>query len=221
MKNTKLLLLFLVFNSFIFCQNKEVDILNKDLNYLKKVLFTSHPSAFRYISKDSLETIFDSLKFTPKDEATKLNLEKKVRIILSKIGCAHTSVKKTSFKFSKKTIPFEIYSKNNKTWITRDLEDSLSKIIGSKILSINGHDSYSIIEKMKNYRASDGYNTTFKYQLINNQKQFSNLYQYYFDKDSIKTYILLNNELDTIVIQRKIINYKFKKKKAIDKLVYF
>jgi hypothetical protein len=203
----QILILFIYLFSFnIFCQNtteNEAQKLNEDLNYLKKALYTSHPAIFKYISEDSLNYLFDSLRFKNDEIATKLELEKKVRFILSEIGCIHTSLKNSVFESNKTYIPFKTYANENGLWIEKDYADSLSIAKDYRILAINGHTTNSILTKMKEYRASDGYNESFKYGLINQEKWFNNVYQFYFDSDIIRTYKLVSKDLDTIIIKRK------------------
>jgi hypothetical protein len=196
--------------------------LTKDLTYLKEVLYTSHPATFEYISKDSLDHLFDSLQFDLKEGATTLKLEKKVRFILSKIGCIHTSIKNSVVKESNKRIPFKMYAVGNDLWIEKDKENRLNMVNNYRVLAINGNTSQTIISKMKAYRASDGYNETFKYELINNEKWFNNVYQYYFDSDSIRTYTIVSNEFDTTTVKRKNSNEitVLKKNVAIKKTHY-
>lgn len=200
------LLFIYLFSLQAFCQNtgeSEVQKLNKDLDYLKRVLYTSHPATFEYISKDSLNYVFDSLKFKNDSIVTKIELEKKVRFILSKIGCIHTSLKNTIFENKKTYIPFELYVNKTDLWIKKDYADSLSIAKEYRILAINGHTAKSILSKMKEFRAYDGYNKSFKYALMNQEKWFNKVYQFYFDSDTIRTYKLVSKDLDTIRIKRK------------------
>lgn len=203
----KILVLFTCLFSFTaFSQNEpiaEAHKLNDDLTHLKEVLFTSHPGTFEYISKDSLNYFFDSLRFDNSEIATKLELEKKVRFILSKIGCIHTSIKSTIFKDNKTFIPFKLYACGNDLWIEKDYADSLSINKAYRVLAINGNSVNTIFSKMKEFRPSDGYNTTFKYGLMNQDTWFNWVYQYYFDSDTIRTYTIINRDFDTTIIKRK------------------
>lgn len=199
------ILFFCLFSFYAFCQNTtnyESIKLNEDLTYLKKVLYTSHPATFEYISEDSLSYLFDSLMFKNDEIATILELEKKVRFILSKIGCIHTSLKNSVFESHKTYIPFKLYANESNLWLEKDYTDSLSIAKNYRLLAINGHTANSILTKMKEYRASDGYNESFKYGLINQDKWFGSVYQFYFDSDTIRTYKLVSKDLDTIRIKR-------------------
>lgn len=55
--------------------NWELTRLNTDLSYLKEVLYTSHPAPFKYISRDSLNNLFDLLEFKNGDRSVSFSMD--------------------------------------------------------------------------------------------------------------------------------------------------
>ena len=186
-------------------QSKEAGYvkMNADLAFLKAVLYEAHPAAFQYISRDSLDGLFAEMAFDSSEKVSILELKKRVRVLLNRVGCVHTSITGSVFEADEgMTMPFDVFAKGNRIWIKEDLADSSSSLIGSRLLAINGHDAQTMINEMKNYHSSDGYRSTLMDALINSNNWFSHLYQYYFDADSVRTYQLLTNDADTLVIRR-------------------
>lgn len=215
MKKITLVLLACLFVFSGFSQSIEkYNLYNNDIDHLQNILYTSHPGTFKYMERDAMDSLFASMKFENNENASTLELEKRVRVILNKVGCIHTSIKNTQFNFNDAIIPFNVFAKDNSLWIKDDWADSTSMLKGYQILSINGNTSKEMINALQNFRAADGYNMTFKYQLLNNGSWFNKKYQYYFDTTSIKSYTLVSPDLDTIVLER---NNIIPEKKAIVK----
>ena len=213
--------LFLVSASLGFSQNAITkEELNEDLAYLKKILYTNHPSPFLYTKKDSLDPLFSSLRFNDTDKISKLALEKRVRIILSAIGCIHTSITKPVSYAGLSVIPFDVFTNGQSIWIRESFSDSLDYLVGSQLLSINHNSSQKIINKMKPFFPSDGYNQSFKIHALNNKGRFRNLYNYYFDTDSLKTITAVLPNHDTVVQSIKNIPFETKTKKRTDGLKF-
>jgi hypothetical protein len=185
-------------------ENELLFNLNSDLNYFKKAIQSSHPSVYQYISKSTLDSLFIESQFEASDNLSNKELEKRIRLILSKIGCVHTYIVKPK-RTTSKVFPVFFYAQNDELFVIKDLEKKIDVNKKYKVLSINGNTSESIINKMKDYRPSDGYNSTFKYQLINSASWFSKMYEFYFDSDSIKTINLIDSVYNSIQIKRNLI----------------
>jgi len=106
---------------------------------------------------------------------------------------------------------------NDTLYVTKDFNDKLDVTKKYKVLAINGNKSKHIIKTMMDYRPSDGYNKSFKYQLINSSSWFNMMYEFYFDSDSIKTITLVDSTLHSIkVVCRMLDATPVKDKKGID-----
>ncbi|HHH53263.1 MAG TPA: hypothetical protein ENK91_06365, partial [Bacteroidetes bacterium] len=125
--------------------------MNSDLNYLQEVIQSSHPSVYQYIGKSTLDSLFTKLQFKTSESLTKKELEKRIRLILSKIGCVHTYIVQPN-RTTDKVFPLLFYAQNNDLFVIKDFEKEVDVNKRFKVLSINGNTSASIITKMKDYR---------------------------------------------------------------------
>ncbi len=179
--------------------------LNEDLDYFQKVIEETHPIIYKYVEKSELDSIFAESRFDSTQVLSNIELEKRVRHILSKIGCIHTNIVKPE-RIVRKIFPLKFYAKGKDIFIVKDLDSLLDLTHSLKLIDINGNTSEEIITKMLDYYASDGYNTTFKYQLINFPQLFNLMYGLYFDSDSIKHIKFVDGMQDTLQITRKLID---------------
>lgn len=201
------IIILLILGDNLVWGQAEKDLLfkmNSDLNYFQEAIQSSHPGIYQYISKTSLDSLFIESQFVTSDSLSYVELERRVRHILSKIGCVHTYIVEPK-RTTEKIFPILFYAQNNNLFVIKDIEKKVDIHKQYKVLTINGNSSTNIITKMKDYRPSDGYNNTFKYQLINSALWFSKMYEFYFDSDSIKTITLVDTAYNTIQIERKLV----------------
>ncbi len=211
----QLLVIFFISNTLVAQEHSTVSIsqLNEDLDYFQKVIEKTHPITYLHIEKTELDSIFAKSRFDSTQVLSNIEMEKRVRNILSKIGCAHTSIEKPK-REAKYVFPLTFYAAGKNMFITKDLDNLLDVTQPLKLLDINGNTSEDMIAKMLEYRASDGYNTTLKYQLINSSKWFSLMYSFYFDADTVKNIRFVNSHQDTLQITRKLKKITPRKTKA-------
>lgn len=211
-------LLFL-FSSLLWGQSNQKDLLiklNTDLDYFQEVIESSHPGVYQYISKSDLDSLFETSHFKMTDSLSYTELEKKIRNILSQIGCVHTYIVKPKRKQSK-IFPLRFYATGNELYVTNDFNNKLDIKKEYKVFAINGNKSKHIIKTMMNYRPADGFNKSFKYQLINSPSLFNMMYEFYFDSDRIKTITLIDSTPDTLEIVCSMLDtIAVKDKKNID-----
>ncbi len=214
-------LLFVLFlNTSLLAQentNELVAKLNEDLDFFQEVIEKTHPIIYKYVEKSELDSIFLACRFDGTQELSNIALEKRVRHILSKIACVHTNISK-SRRNTDKVFPLVFYAEGKDIFIIRDLDSLLDLSQPLKLLDINENSSETIVSKMLDYKSSDGYNTTLKYQLINSPKWFNIMYGFYFDADTIKNIRFVNANHDTLQITRKL--KKLKSNKSVSKNDY-
>lgn len=220
MMKTRFILTFflsLLVNTTLLAQENTDSLivaLNEDLDYFQKVIEKTHPIIYLHVEKAELDSIFAESRFDSTKVLSNVELEKRVRKVLSKIGCSHTYVVSPQRK-AKYVFPLKFYATGKEMFIVEDLDSLLDLSQPLKLLDINGNTSEDMIKEMLNYRASDGYNTTLKYQLINLSKWFSTMYDFYFDADTIKNIRFVNANHDTLQITRKV--KKIKPNKSVSK----
>ncbi len=212
----KLILIFLVSNTVLAQENSQsmVSKLNQDLDYFQKIIDEGHPVPYAHISKAQLDEIFAQSKFDSTQVLSYIELERRVRHILSKVACSHTSVVEPRRAF-KKRFPLSFYAKDKRLFIIRDVDSLLDVSQSLELIDINGHSSEEIITKMLDYLPADGYSTTLKYILINSPRWFNMMYSFYFDSDTVKQIRFVNSLQDTVKMTLNLRDISTKKAKKV------
>ncbi|UUV21114.1 S41 family peptidase [Paenimyroides aestuarii] len=146
--------------------------LKKDVKYVQKQLTNMHPDLYWYISKEALNSKFDSLKNTLKEPLTPNEFFLKISPIVASVRQGHMSMSmvqltsadsvKKKYKNSLNPIDnFEYEYLNNKLFVKRNkLKNDTLIQKGTQVLSINGITPNYLFEKYGKTFTSDGYNKT-------------------------------------------------------------
>jgi len=196
--------------------------LKKDIDEAYKQLRRNHPKLYQYISKEKLETKFDSLKNTITTPLTSHAFYEKLAPVVKSIGQGHIAVippqvrlekeKRKELKGAKNgflTLDFvnfkdELYVKNG--------VDADSVLIGSKVLFVDSITPVSLMKKYNRFIGSDGYNKTLFENFVGSrfgtfylrEKGFQDSTQVTFQsKDSTftKTYVWIKKEKEKNAIK--------------------
>ncbi len=162
MIHTKFLLLcFVLFfcqNTYLYAQDEKLissKKLVKDFEYLEE-LIEAHPDPYTHISKKEFKTKVDSVKATLDHPHSVLEFYKKTAFIVALIRDGHSSVR---FPYSwletqRKKIgafPYKIHLTNeNELYIIESFNGN-KKLVGAKILSLNGISVDSFLKKIDPY----------------------------------------------------------------------
>ncbi|MBP2833623.1 hypothetical protein J8281_15615 [Aquimarina sp. U1-2] len=173
-KNLFLLSLLSIAN--ILNAQKKMDSLAAmtDFQIFENILKKGHPSLYEYIRQDSLDYLFRDTKESIGNHTSDIDLYKSMVTITDKIKDGHLLL------FAPNTIKTEQYyfplilKIINADFYTDT--DDFGIPIGSKINTINTHDAANILEHLKKYAATDGYNLTRKYRDI--ELKFGLFYAY-------------------------------------------
>lgn len=164
----------LVFSSIhIIAQSTEIakdllvaEKLKEDFNLLRSKLETSQPGLYLYISKDSLDMVFDAIAKSIDKPMTAIDFYRKIAILNKFIRNGHTRIwPPDSFdkliETSLPRFPFDIYIEDGKMLVLNN--NSLDERIqpGTIIKSINGELAESIFQKLVDGRFRDGFNKTY------------------------------------------------------------
>lgn len=227
-KTTLFLLLFLISSCASikkYNENLEKTIapekLKKDIDFAYLKLQKLHPNLYWYISKDSLDFKFDSLKSTITKPLKPLAFYEKLEPIIAKIKEGHLRVIPPAEKFTKKEIK-ELerqkgllgrmnYVIDGDRIFVKDNADQFENIkVGTEILKIKDTAVKNYLEKYKTFINSDGYNKTFqKYSLARNWPLFFTIENGILDSVKIET--KYNNEIKDFYIHREKITKKEEK----------
>ncbi|SHG42596.1 S41 family peptidase [Pedobacter caeni] len=148
----------------------DVSKLRADLTYLKVVLEKAHPSLYRYVSKDSLDQMFDQTSLKLNEPMDALKFWQLTQTIVAKIGCGHTTIipalqaRKGLWEDNYLLLPFYISIQDNRLFIQRYIQSpgKSDYRIKDEILSVNGQDTRLILAQMRSLVSSDGYSNAYR-----------------------------------------------------------
>ncbi|MDI1234146.1 MAG: S41 family peptidase [bacterium] len=171
-------------NTIITKESYSVEELKNDFKILRASLEEAHPGIYRYNSKTKMDSVFNSTEAS----ITKPMGEREFKILISKvvnqIGCGHTKVvapKPDQDKLDEghTAIPFQPYYSDGKLYVLRNFSTLTdSDFLGANILSINGHSTSDILNKMFSIFPSDGNNMTHKYRNLAAPRNLTRYFYY-------------------------------------------
>ncbi|MBL7930979.1 MAG: hypothetical protein JNL60_03700 [Bacteroidia bacterium] len=133
-----------------------------DLAILKDALIKIHPGLYWYQSETEFEATYQKQIRSVKKAMTELELYYSVMALLSAIKCSHTGASLSKnfdqhFEKNKKLFPFGVRQIGNELYVSRNYSDDSTIVLGSKLISINGITTDSILKYFKNFSWGDGY----------------------------------------------------------------
>ncbi|ESU28220.1 peptidase, S41 family [Flavobacterium limnosediminis JC2902] len=191
--------------------------LKSDVDYAYRKLQKLHPKLYWYISKESLDYKFDSLKSTITKPMTSAEFYTTVSPVIAAIKQGHTSISPSGRRFTKKErkafdkkgvgplsqFEFEVF--NDKMYVIKNKSHDKTIKPGTEVVAINNENTTDLLKKYATRFASDGYNQTFKKHALS--KSFSAYFTYENGiKDSIRYLFKHNDTLKTISIRRSVID---------------
>ncbi|MCG8386539.1 MAG: S41 family peptidase [Cytophagales bacterium] len=161
--------------------------LKEDIDYLQESLEILHPGYTWYTGEEDLNFQFQNLKKNLGNNWTEIDLLNQLAPIIENINCGHTEIlpseERSKYqRLYKKQFPLKIKIRDDQAVVTEDY-GSIPK--GADLASINGTSMVTIINKLKSFIPSDGYNETYKHFRL--QNEFTSLYSLYYPTDSAFT----------------------------------
>lgn len=179
MPSSQLLNLLLLFG-LLACQSTadrasgEVKIpavqLREDFQILRKTLEEGHPGLYWYSSKSAMNAYFDSTYRLIQQPMSEVDFFKVLLPVVGRIRCVHTALvfsektRNQRFRLAK-ALPFRFYFSQGKLYIHQNLIDATHE--GAQLLTVNGVSVDSLIARLLLCLPADGYNQTFKQDLLN------------------------------------------------------
>lgn len=159
--------------------------LREDFSLTKKILEARQPGLYEYVSKDSLNSYYNSTLESISDSLTEFAFRKKLAWFISKIRSGHTTVrpskKYTQYAETHDTKRFPLALKvwkDSMVVVYNFLKNDSVLKRGTVITSINGNNNQYTIDSIFQFLSSDGYANNFKYQMLS--KNFSLFYAFAF-----------------------------------------
>jgi hypothetical protein len=128
-------------------------------------LSLKHPGMYRYHTRSNYKRHIDSTANTVTDSISTLSLYRKLKPLISRIGCLHTGITlpKNALTDRPNHLPLQLVFRNGKAWITDDYFHKHKELVGKEVLSINNKPIHDILGILLPAIPSDGYNQTMKY----------------------------------------------------------
>ncbi len=129
----------------------------------------SHPGFYTYHSPGVMNAYIDSVIQTfDSDSATGWEIYRKMKPTVAKIGCLHTGLaisdaQNKLMDSMPNLFPFQLFIRDNKAWITKNVSEDKSIEPGTEITHINGRSIKELLAIILPAIPSDGYNMTMKY----------------------------------------------------------
>lgn len=149
------------------------DKLRQDVDFVRKNLEAYHPQLYLYISKETLDRKFDSLKFAISEKETPIAFFKQFQPIISEIREGHLKLRYPSPRYTAKEMKYLLnqkgllarlnYAVRGDSLLVISNKDSLGGILpGSRILTVHNQPVDSLLGRYSTYFSGDGFNTTFR-----------------------------------------------------------
>ncbi|SFH83164.1 S41 family peptidase [Halpernia frigidisoli] len=234
MKKTVYFLIVCLFTSCVSVKNYNenlekpiaADKLKEDVNFAYLKLHQFHPNLYWYISKDSLDYKFDSLKTTINKPLKPLEFYLKLEPVVAKIREGHLRVTIPTRRLTKKEQKYLLTQKGlfgrynfaidgDQLFVLDNAEKVPNMQVGTEILKINDHPTLDYLKKYRKLITSDGKNQTFqKYYLA---KSWSSFFTYENGiLDSVKLETKYQNEIKTFYLKREKISKVEKKVEKVE-----
>lgn len=189
----------------------------EDLEFLKGALTTTHPSFGRYTHPDSIYQKIEQLIQDVRNDELDYPFRVQVASVLNDIHCIHTylfsdrvrkrDARKPTF------IPLAVFFDGKDLWVSEVYLDSLKQIKGKRIDSIDHKPVRDIVKPILKYRSGDGTSDAFSQAYFNYRVNFSTLYRYYFQPDTLITMHLSSGDKPGKDVCIPYTNFTIKRKK--------
>lgn len=202
-----------------------VEKLKKDVDFVHKKLIKNHPKLDYYISQDSIDYKFDSLKRNLQTPLKPNDFFLKIQAVVSELRHGHTdiiplfkkSTKKDLKAYKNSTGPLSqltTFWQNDSLYVVASTPKDSAIIPGSVILKIDKQEPKKIVEKYKHTFYGDGFGTTYFQNRLTR-----NFISYFFNleeetKDSILYTFSYKGKKYQHLVNRK---YKKEDKKEVKK----
>lgn len=168
MKKLLLLLIICTIFQWLYGQKQfSAEQLKNDFDIFSTSLQQVHPSVYRFITKDSLQQIFQQSRQQITEPQTELAFHTLLRQTIRHIRCGHTTAKPSADWYnaqikSPKLIPLEVIFLDDQLYVKQAFEKDTLLRPGTKIKAINDRLSSNIIQEMKAIQEIDGFSTTYE-----------------------------------------------------------
>lgn len=145
--------------------------MQQDFTVFRKALEEAHPGLYWYTSKKTIDQLFDSVYGLLNQPMNSLDFFKHLLPLVSQIRCVHTNIipskEGVDFLVNKFILlPINIKFWQEKPYIKECFVTDKKELTGTEITAINHLPIKDIVEKIKGLLPADGFNETYKYDLL-------------------------------------------------------
>lgn len=135
--------------------------MQKDFNYLRRILTETHPGLYRYTPKEKMQSSLDSVYQLFNKPLPFYSFYESILSVIATVRCAHTNAL-PSADFNRyigniRTFPFFLFPIDNKLYVIFNGSTDPQITLGYQLVQINGRSSESIMQTIKKHYWSDGY----------------------------------------------------------------
>lgn len=190
-----------------------VSQLKKDVDFTHNKFQKLHPKLDYYITKESLDYKFDSVKATINKPLTPLEFYKKISPVVAAIKQGHSYVLAPEKAFSKKETKalikkgigpfsqFDFSYYNDKLYVIKNKSNHKNIKAGTEVLSVNGIQPQNLLQEYDQFYSSDGFNTSLKKRVA--ARRFVSAFTTEFGiKDSLQYVFKSNDSIKNLTIKR-------------------
>ena len=157
----------------------QVDFLRADLRVLQETLLSSQPGLYLYMSKESLDSMFNKMDSSFSEPLTSIEFFRKLAPINGVLKNLHTRFwPSVAFEKAAETelprFPLDIFWENDLMYVLRNHSEDSSIHEGDVLETINGENARDVFMRIADCRVRDGYNTT--YPIAQASRNFSYYY---------------------------------------------
>ncbi|NOS92834.1 MAG: peptidase S41 [Cyclobacteriaceae bacterium] len=135
--------------------------MQKDFNYLRRMLTETHPGLYRYLPKEKMQIKLDSVYQLLNKPLPFYSFYKSVLSVVADVRCAHTNALPTAdlnrYIGNIRTFPFFLFPIDNNLYVIFNGSTDSQITLGYQLVQINGRSSESIMQTIKKHYWSDGY----------------------------------------------------------------
>lgn len=190
-KVRSIVLCLLIISSSVGFSQVSIDSISykNDLNIYRQALEQSHPSLYRFTSKERYDALFDSVASHLNSSTTELEFFRSLSKISSLVREAHSYVKpskslSTSIK-DKLLFPFKVLVKHDHLMIQNSRSPEFSHMKKGAVYSINGHSVKSIIKTLSESTSTvSAFNNSGLKSRLSLYNNFALAYYYFIDTTS-------------------------------------
>lgn len=157
------------------------ELLQEDFRILRTSLEETHPGLYDYITKDSLDHLFDAAYASLDHDMTPNEFFRLISPLVKKIYCEHTFVD-VSFGYDsiRKFMPVKVRFVNGIAYVYKNLLNHPQLVPGTEITSINGRSPKDILQDIKTFYSSTNIDDNVEHEV--QSLHFDYLYGAFFEQ---------------------------------------